>query len=406
MKYKNELELELEKISSCLFKNYLKEEQIGCMSGLSGIAMFHFHYASYKKEPKSAWQGINILSYVVDKINDGYHLPTFCAGISGAGWAFEYLQQSGFFESDNDELLESLDEYLAACMEADLKRGYYDFLHGAIGYGCYFLIRFKYTKSDQLKKQYQEYLLKLIKELDKLSKKEQNTVFWEFKDIIEDQTHHCNFSLSHGISSVANFLGRLYLEPEFKEIVSPMLEGTIQKILKHQFLHDDGFSFPSILGHDLKERGGHRLAWCYGDLGISFTLFQLGRNLNRPELEINALVILKNLAKMRGNTKTQIKDAGICHGAYGVAHIFNICYHMTNDPIFLEAVEYWIQQGLAMAIHEDGYAGYMQWNPSDEDNWKKYLGILEGIAGIGLVMISYLSEEELGWSGCLFLNDF
>jgi hypothetical protein len=108
--------------------------------------------------------------------------------------------------------------------------------------------------------------------------------------------------------------------------------------------------------------------------------------------------------KRRGLQKNGVVDAGICHGTAGIAHIFNRFYRDTQLDSFKHATDYWIDQTLKMAKFKDGLAGYKSWQ-GHENGWKNEYGLLEGIAGIGLVLHSYLHPEiEPTWDSCLLLS--
>ena len=56
-----------------------------------------------------------------------------------------------------------------------------------------------------------------------------------------------------------------------------------------------------------------------------------------------------------------------------------------------------------MAVHKDGDAGYKQWR-GDSKEWKKEKNLLEGIAGIGLTIISFLATFDTKWDECLLIS--
>lgn len=67
------------------------------------------------------------------------------------------------------------------------------------------------------------------------------------------------------------------------------------------------------------------------------------------------------------------------------------------------AAAYWIEQTLDMAKFTDGLAGYKTWQGGVLGYETRY-GLLEGIAGIGLVLLSYYYEIEPTWDECLLLS--
>jgi hypothetical protein len=67
-------------------------------------------------------------------------------------------------------------------------------------------------------------------------------------------------------------------------------------------------------------------------------------------------------------------------------------YNYTLIEEFKSASIYWFDQTLKMAEFNDGFAGYKSYFGSD--NWLNRVGILEGIAGVGLSLISSVFDIE------------
>jgi hypothetical protein len=57
-----------------------------------------------------------------------------------------------------------------------------------------------------------------------------------------------------------------------------------------------------------------------------------------------------------------------------------------------------------MAVYKDGIAGYKAWHTEKYGGWVAESGLLEGIAGIGLMLVSIVSDIEPKWDRCLFLS--
>ena len=99
-----------------------------------------------------------------------------------------------------------------------------------------------------------------------------------------------------------------------------------------------------------------------------------------------------------------VNDAALCHGTAGIAHIFNRFYHITNIPDFKEAAIYWYNQTIQMSKFEDGLAGYKTCISNDSKKLENCTGFLEGIAGIGLALISSVSDIEPSWDEFLLIS--
>ena len=137
----SKLTKKLTEISDVLCENFEKVDDIGLLSGKSGIALYFFYYAKLVKQQKFIKLGTNIFTEILNKINNGYNYHTFCSGIGGFAWTLEHLAQNDFINYNEIEFLDELDSYLYNKMLNDIKNAKYDFLHAAIGIAIYFLSR-------------------------------------------------------------------------------------------------------------------------------------------------------------------------------------------------------------------------------------------------------------------------
>ena len=85
-------------------------------------------------------------------------------------------------------------------------------------------------------------------------------------------------------------------------------------------------------------------------------------------------------------------------------HIFDYLYKETKELIFKEAGAHWCDEGLKMDVHGETYAGYMKWQGGDDAGWRPENNVLEGLAGIGLAIISHLEPEQMEWNQCLLIG--
>ena len=397
------LEYKLDEIMEVVESAYLQKKQVGVLSGLSGMALLPFYYAKHRENPEKEDLGIEILSACIDMVNEGFSSPTFCGGLAGMGWAFEHLDEKGLAELDNDDTLSQLDEYLIDAIRNCLQHGNYDFLHGATGIAFYFFKRYNNTRSLQLKNQYEAYLKEYLILLEKNSIQDGNALKW--RSLLERQSGKTGFnlSLSHGVSSIVNVLSRMYVHPTFQERVKPLLEKSVQFILDNKIQSEDGkLAYSNWITDDQEYHNRSRLAWCYGDLGTGLTLLRAAQVLEDTQLYTEAVNTLKVAAGLVADEDTLVRDAGICHGSYGNALIFKKIYNVTQEPLFWEKAMYWLEEGLQMATFSDGYAGYKQFEKGNQ--WNNKLSVLEGVSGIGMVIIDFLSEEDLSWDECLLIS--
>jgi lantibiotic modifying enzyme len=139
-----------------------------------------------------------------------------------------------------------------------------------------------------------------------------------------------------------------------------------------------------------------RLAWCYGDLGVAAALWQAGKVTENCSWMNKALDIYRFSANRISLQDAMVNDAEICHGTAGIAMMFSYMYRQTGDPTLMTARNYWVGQTLKMSKFTDGLAGYKKFTLDDDKNvkWEESFSILEGIAGIGLMLLSGHSSKS------------
>jgi hypothetical protein len=76
-------------------------------------------------------------------------------------------------------------------------------------------------------------------------------------------------------------------------------------------------------------------------------------------------------------------------------------YLYTQMNEFKQSAYYWFNETLKLANHKNGLAGYKS---HQNDDWVDEMNFLHGIAGIGLALISAISDIEPAWDECLLLS--
>jgi lantibiotic modifying enzyme len=340
---------------------------------------------------------LDILSNVFDNLNNGFNFHTHAGGVAGIGTIIEILTDDDLIDANTDELFEGLDEYLYQLMISELQKGNYDFLHGAIGLGLFFSKRLSNKNSSR-------YLTDFVIELDRISKKDDQGIRWLSVLNREKNKKGFNLSLSHGLASIITFLSKLYALGIAKEKVSELLNGSVKYLLnQQQDISMYKSNFPTWVCQS-EPSTYSRLAWCYGDLGIGIALWQAGCNTDNKIWKKRGIKILLHSTKRRDLTENSVVDAGLCHGTSGIAHIYNRMFHYTGKEEFRDSASYWYKETLKMAKFEDGLAGYKAWRSPKYGGWQKEYCFLVGISGIGLTLISAVSNIEPKWDECLLLS--
>lgn len=380
-------------ISDQLSKTYGSAKNIGLLDGRSGFSLFFSYLNKYQQSYASNEIISDLISASFEEVNNGFGYPTFSNGISGFMWTLHHLSQEGFM--DEEESSEEMLSYLGDHMLTYAREEHFDYLHGANGIGLYLVHLY-----DKVDKHYFSELIRLLREKGIATN---DSIKWESLINYDTGQRAYNLSLSHGIASTIVFLSHLITQqPEHNETLD-LLNRCINYLLSTKFSADKNLNslYPGFVDDSGKDYDS-RLSWCYGDLGASVALHKAGTVLNRPELVEEAIAVMLSAAQKRGPMQQQVFDAGVCHGTAGLAHIFNHFYQLTGNETFKEAAVYWLDETLLMARFDDGPAGFKRYSP--KDGWEDAFGFLDGIAGIGLVLMSTISDVEPKWDRCLLLS--
>ncbi len=390
---------EIEEVVRREYKN-MDKENLGLMGGKVGTALFLFYYSKYKEDDTFSEMGMELIEEVFEKVNDGFTYHTFAGGLAGIGWVVDHLFKTGFIEGDSNETLEDIDEYLHKAMILEIQNKQFDYLHAGIGLGIYFLSRLESGKS-------KDYLVECVDELDKISIKEEGGgIKWRSTLEREKKSEGFNMSLSHGISSIIVFLSRVIAAGIHKDKAAALLEGAVTFLLQHEM---DTTKYHSMFPSWVAEKPEvsippSRLAWCYGDLGNTLALWQAGKSMNKKEWQDKAVETILFNAKRLDVKEQSVRDAGLCHGSFGLAHIYNRMYQLTGKELCKTTARYWFDESLKFDTYEDGFAGYKSWRMDSLGGPVNDLAFLEGVSGMGLALISFLSDTEPLWDRALLMS--
>lgn len=382
-----------------ILKSNKSQKNIGFLSGDIGEAFFLFHYDRTFNSPSAYNRGIELIENVFEAINNGHLYHTYCTGLAGIGWAIEYLTDNNFIDADIKESLNEIDDLVGAMMINDMENGNYDYLHGASGSVLYLLKR---RKSNPIK--IDNYIKNYLELLEETAVEDNNALKWS--SIIDSKTKRIgyNISLSHGSTSIISVLSKIYsngIEPEF---TMKLAEKSVSYLFNQRIDSYQSISyFPTYSIESDSNITYSRLSWCYGDLGISAALWQSGKNFNKKNwMNFAEKIALKSIGRKKDNTG--IADAGLCHGTSGLSHMYKRFFINTENRDFLDASEFWLKETINMAKFQDGLAGYKSYNPSETGGWVNETNFLNGISGIGMSMLSSISNIDISWDESLLLS--
>ena len=318
--------------------------------------------------------------------------PGLYPGSTGIAWAVEHLQSD--LEVGLDDSNVEIDEALVAFVDGAKPGGNFDLLGGFTGIGVYALERARRASGRQL-------LARVVERLRELAEPRGPGVAWrtppENMWSIERERYpagYFNLGVAHGAPAVALVLAAACaLEVGDAQ---DLLEGAMRWLLGRRRDAESAFVFPAIEvcggGPSLPSRA----SWCYGNPGVAVTLLATARAVENPEWEEAALAAAARAAA-RPHGTCGVKDAGVCHGAAGLALLFHRLWQATDDARFADAARRWYAHTLDLHRPGEGTGGYFAWAAPDSDpmkhDWIPNRSLLCGAAGIGLVLLAGLGIE-------------
>jgi hypothetical protein len=215
-----------------------------------------------------------------------------------------------------------------------------------------------------------------------------------------------NLGVAHGIPGIIHFLS----EVSSAGVVDPqrahrLLEGAVNWLIAQRRSSGSRSLFSSWIVPG-EESSDCRLAWCYGDLGILAVLLQVARRAGRDDWQKFANSLLEHCLAWPDD-QAGVVDPPLCHGAAGVAHIFNRIYQSHGDFRCRDAALAWYERTLAMRHAGAGVGGFFastRPDPAAPIVWEARTAFLDGAIGITLALLAATTPVEPAWDRMLLLS--
>lgn len=366
------------------------------LCGHAGFTIFYAYANKYFNDAGIQEPFEKSLQLGLGAFQGGQTGVSFSLGYAGICWSVAHLTKLDLLDADVNELFGEVIEFLKDDSIQKLKQNNFDFMDGGLGLNV-FLVDERNVSFGK------PHLENCVSQLLQNATLTTGDAKWIDVNDPDAADPVYNLGLSHGIPAIIWFLSLCYMNDVEKQTADELLNKTIAWLLKQK---NDSNS-PSVFPMKVKASGKSKpskLSWCYGDLGIASVLWQAGLRLNNSEWKEEGVKIMLHAAKRKRMEGDTTFDAGLCHGSAGIAHMFNRFYKETKMEEFEVARMYWLKQTLELATFTEGLAGYKAWDATN--GWQNEYGLLEGIAGIGLSLLGFLTDDvnELNWDRCLLLS--
>jgi lantibiotic modifying enzyme len=391
------------------------------IGGALGLAFYYYHSYKVFEENRLGDRAQELIEEIFANIDSGSARlagPAFSNGGAGLAYTINFLSREGFLDFDVDHEFEELHKYLYQSAVSQIEGDFLDYLHGAMGTVFYFSERVRTMKgarsmhaapadgrspsgdegSPSGQDRISYYLDHLIEKIcDKAILHESGCWFRNFMLQIQEKDE-INFGLSHGLSGILLILINAYPQSMHKLRIERVVREGIRFIRKHKididFTEKSYSFFPFLMRRDAVELvAPNRLAWCYGDLNEVLLFYRAGKLLGDDSLiRLAELVGMQTLLR-KNEEMTMVTDSHFCHGSSGLAQFYKILFKESGQTAYLSGYEYCIEQTILL-LDKDLEKGVFAGKECD---------YLEGLVGVGLTLLSYVSDQELYWSRSLLL---
>lgn len=391
----SKLDKELLDIAEHLMSHKFHDNEIGLMGGKCGNLMFFFEMYSYTKDEIYLNHAIQLLESIYSSFEDIPIEPHFSFGLTGFGATLNYISEN-FISIDTDVVFSDLDDFLFSKGKNLILSSNFDFLHGSIGLGIYFL-----------EKPHNKIYFDLIELLvDRLYEEaivsQDGSVKWFFRDLKGNVTY--NMGLSHGIPSVLVFLTKCYKLNIKSEKCLFLIKGAIDFVMSVKFdQFVSGSFFPYAVPLEGVNSAKSRLGWCYGDLGVCVALWCVSSISSFSYLQDFVVDVLTFNTSRFTESSSSVEDASFCHGSSGIAYIYHDFYLKTGNKIFLDFAQTWYNKSMDYKRLFESGSQYFYLESTLTRFERIDPGLLEGLSGIGLSYLSFLKKEKGSWDKVLLL---
>jgi lantibiotic modifying enzyme len=369
-------------------------------AGSAGLAVCHAMLARVHGEQRAAGQAAAQaaawLGHAIESLALTPAPAALYSGFTGVAWAAEIVD--GLLATGDGDRNVAIDRAVATLLHRDLPESVpYDLINGLTGLGVYALARWPRAAGADC-------LTAVTGQLARRARRDSDGVYWWTPPALllgpQRQRYPdggVDLGVAHGMAGVLPLLARAHVLGAGGGLAGPLLAEAVRWLLAHQVRDGSGQTVPGFLAAGTTPARA-RTAWCYGDPGVAMALLLAARDTGETAWA-EAAISLALRAAAQPPELTGVTDAGLCHGAAGLAHLFNRMYQLTAQPELARAAVFWIERTLALCAAADqdpppAGAARPAWNGP---------GLLEGAAGIALALLAASTAAEPVWDQMLLV---
>jgi lantibiotic biosynthesis protein len=384
----------LRHISEILMKNNSFQEGMGLLSGKAGELLFLFNYAKYTSNLKIQQKAEKDLYYIGEHLENTDY--TYCTGLCGIGWFFKYLNKHHFIEIDENIFFQEFDDTISGWLLDEKKNRCFDYLKSPLGTCLYLSFDINLKDNMGCVNAYIDYIDEITD--DDI---ENNKYYFSTLTLSGVKCEVIDLGIAHGLAGLLLILSKLSTIGTINNKIFRLIEKITNYIVFALKKNENVFFTSYVLKKTNKNNEnikGDGFGWCYGGIGILYSIFLSSKILRKKDTEIFALNLLKkHLLNFDYSKylKTTPIEACICHGICSKLQIlYRLFLHTKTDFFKIEFLK-WVTI-LLDSDKFDGMAGYYF--------GKNENSLLQGISGIGMVLLSLVQEDYIDWDESILLS--
>jgi lantibiotic biosynthesis protein len=374
--------------------------------GQAGLALLYTWLARTRRLPQADILAQQCLDEAIEAVSTQAMNASLYGGFTGVAWAAELVDR--LLDPDAEDRSEAVDDALLRLLSrADRWSAPYDLIVGLTGLGVYAMQR--YPRPTAI-----ECLRLVVERLHDCAQHDEHGLYWWTppEEILDEESRkqypsgRADLGVAHGLAGTIALLGCICGAGVEQGRARPLLQGAVSWLLAHSMPTEAGATFPVWVAPGFQP-GPARCAWCYGDPGIAAALLLAARGVGNAGWEQTAVALACRAAE-RPASETGVVNANFCHGAAGLAHLYNRMYQANGEPKLGRAALYWLERTLGFYRRASDAGGtWVQgnWDPDQPDLWT-WTGIelVEGAAGVALVLLAAATSVEPTWDRMFLLS--
>ncbi|TYZ12652.1 hypothetical protein FY528_04985 [Hymenobacter lutimineralis] len=382
------------------------------MQGSAGIALFHAYLYVHTRDEHHLEHVSQYIEAAIEATNRLDQPPFLGTGFTGLGWVIIHLISLGVLDTEAATLIDDVRPLIIASLDNTYFSRSYDLFYGFIGTSLFLR---EDTETDHRLLQ-----ADLLQRLEQTAIPMHVGVAWNIS-LDNDQILAVSLGLAHGSPSIIMFLLGLHQQGVEPVRCRKLLDQAMAFLLSQEMQGEISLFPGRIVATQIETPS--RLGWCYGDLGIAYVVLRVAAYFQDEVLCQHGLRIAYHAARrdcesamVVRNTDTEPKiDISFIHGTAGIAFLFRRVFEITGEATFERRAQEWLaltleNVGPQVELLEANFS-IKPFDSTDSETGNRFLaleqrfGLLEGLAGTGLVLTAFANPYQTGWAKLFLLHE-